>query len=89
MIYSALRSSIFGNAFFEKYLEIENENSELKFSVRMLELQLSTLKKKNEELIRKNLDVFGHFKSEIVQLVTEQLMVSTRLWRILEMFKDM
>ena len=72
IFFTALKSSIFGNAFIEKYLEIENENAELKFSIRMLELQLNTLKKKNEELIRKRHGVFATLKTEIVELVNDQ-----------------
>ena len=55
----------------------------------MLELQLNTLKKKNEELIRKRHDDFALLKNEIVELVNDQLLVSTRLGCILDIFKEM
>jgi len=85
---SALRSAIFGDFFFAKYSKIEKENSELKFLNRILQLQLNTLKKKNEELTRKQ-ECFDVMKVEFVQLVSEQVLASSRLYHILDIIKDL
>ena len=84
----ALRCAIFGDLFFAKYSNIENENSELKFSNRILQLQLNTLKKKNEVLTKKQ-ECFELMKVEFVQLVREQVLASSRLYHILDIIKDL
>jgi hypothetical protein len=72
---------LFGNAFFEKFASIESENEELKFQNKILELQLSTLK-------RKKLDQFKQLEVEIFELAQEQQKVVSRLSRIFELLKN-
>jgi hypothetical protein len=71
-----LRRIIFGDSFFEKYLNIETENEDLKLKVQVLELQLSTLKKKL------------NLQKEVLDLVKVQEIVSVRLGKILALLKE-
>jgi len=83
-----LKKVLFGDIYFEKFCSMEDENAELKFKVQVLELQLNTMKKKNEELISKKKDVLMlQLKSEITELLKEQLVVTRRLSRVLEILK--
>ncbi len=71
-----LRRIIFGDSFFEKYLNIETENEDLKLKVQVLELQLSTLKKKL------------NLQKEVLDLVKVQEIVNVRLGKILALLKE-
>ena len=83
-----MKKVLFGDIYFEKFCSMEDENAELKFKVQVLELQLNTMKKKNEELISKKKDVLMlQLKSEITELLKEQLVVTRRLSRVLEILK--
>ena len=68
---------------------MENENQNLKFLQKILELQLNTLKKKNEELLQKKNFVFLELKKEFAELIVERQKISCRLRRIYELFKEM
>ena len=83
-----LKNAIFGDLFYQKYCKTESENTELMFSVRMLELQLKTLKKKNEELVNRKDQIYLLLKNEFVKLVFEQKRVMSRLACIYKMLKD-
>jgi hypothetical protein len=80
---------LFGEKFFELFCAIDNENSELKFSKQILELQLNTLKKKNEEFHRRKDERFFRLQQEIEILLREQLAVTLRVRGILNILKEL
>ena len=88
-----LKKAIFGDLYYQKFSLIENENEELKFRIKILELQLGTLKKKNEEVF--NEERLRRIKSFITQLEVEffelsnaQQKVVSRLGNIFELLKN-
>ena len=88
-----LKKAIFGDLYYQKFSLIENENEELKFRIKILELQLGTLKKKNEEVF--NEERLTRIKSFITQLEVEffelsnaQQKVVSRLGNIFELLKN-
>ena len=83
-----LKKVLFGDIF-DKFCSMEDENAELKFKVQVLELQLNTMKKKNEELLTKKDLLMLDFKSEITELLKEQLVVTRRISRVLDVLKDL
>ena len=80
-----LRSLIFGlNC--ERVLALQSENADLSFKVKMLELQLGTLKRRKEESERSNLakldqlkTIFLQLEKEICQLIIERQRVFDRI----------
>ena len=68
---------------------MEDENAELKFKVQVLELQLNTLKKKNQECSTNKDHLLLQLKTEIVEFLKEQLVVTLRVSRILDILKDL
>ena len=80
---------LFGDIYFEKFCKLEDENAELKFKVQVLELQLNTLKKKNQECSSNKDQCLLRLKSEIVEFLKEQLVVTLRISRILDMLKEL
>lgn len=88
-IFLDLKRVLFGDMYFDKYCRMESENSNLKFQVKILELQLSTLKKKNELMNTSKDEKFLKLKNEIAELLREQLVVSNRLKRVFEILKQL
>ena len=86
-----MKNAIFGDKFFENYCRIEKENEDLKFRIKMLELQLSTLKKKNQDSSYEELLKFvvSQLWVEFGELVIEQDRVSSGLGRIIELLKTL
>ena len=84
-----LKRVLFGDLYFEKYCIMGDENAELKFKMQVLELQLNTLKKKNEELNCKKGEMFAELKTHITELLKEQLVVTLRMSRILDILKEL
>ena len=80
-----LRSLIFGlNC--ERVLALQSDNADLSFKVKMLELQLGTLKRRKEESERSNLakldqlkTIFLQLEKEICQLIIERQRVFDRI----------
>lgn len=88
-IFLDLKRVLFGDMYFDKYCSMESEYSNLKFQVKILELQLSTLKKKNELMNTSKDEKFLKLKNEIAELLREQLVVSNRLKRVFEILKQL
>jgi hypothetical protein len=87
-IFLDLKRVLFGDMYFDKYCSMESEYSNLKFQVKILELQLSTLKK-NELMNTSKDEKFLKLKNEIAELLREQLVVSNRLKRVFEILKQL
>ncbi len=68
---------------------MENENAELKLRIKILELQISTLKKKNEEMLSKKDANFLNLKKNIVELLKEGFVVNNRLNIVLDLLKNL
>ena len=88
-----LRNAIFGDFFYQKFSLIENENEELKFRNKMLELQLSSMKKKkeegfNEERLKRIKAFITQLQIEFFELSNCQQKVLLRLGRIFELLKN-
>ena len=85
IIVNKLRSLLFGlNC--ERVLALQSENADLCFKVKMLELQLGTLKRRKEESERSNLGkidqlkaIFFQLEKEICQLIIERQKVFDRI----------
>ena len=88
-LFLVLKKVLFGDIYFDKFCSMEDENAELKFKVQVLELQLNTMKKKNEELITKKDLLMLDFKSQITELLKEQLVVTRRISCVLDVLKDL
>jgi hypothetical protein len=83
-----LKRVLFGDLF-EKFCLMENENAELKLRIKILELQISTLKKKNEEMLSKKDANFLNLKKNIVELLKEGFVVNNRLNIVLDLLKNL
>ena len=83
-----MKSAVFGHLFFEKFCSIENENSDLKFKIQILELQIKTLKKKNEALSKKKYILDTSLMTEFKKLVFEHQKVTSRLKHIYDILKE-
>ena len=88
-LFLGLKFAIFGDSFVQKYVSIENENSELKFTKKIIELQLNTLKRKNEELLKEKKKYVSSLMMELCELITEHEKVSSRIRRIFDLLKEM
>ncbi len=84
-----MKEAIFGDTFFQQCSELEKQNSELRFSNRILDLQLSTLKKKNEDVCGKRQIFNVQLQTEFAKLIVEQENVLRRLRRVYELVKEM
>ena len=88
---SGLKNAMLSDSFFHKYFCIENENAELKFSIKLLELQLNTLKnrrKTNDVQMSVMKESFLKLETEFQELIIEQEKVNSRMNRIFEVLHD-
>ncbi len=84
-----MKSAVFESLFYDKYCSVEKENVELKLVNKVLELQLNTLKRKNEELNSRNDAYVRELKNEVVEILIEQLAVSSRINRVLDILNEL
>ncbi len=87
-----LKEAFLQDAFIQKYITIERENSDLKFENKLLRLQLNTLKnKKNQSDIENRFQICKNFFVELENqfkiLVGEQERVAVRMNDILELLQ--
>ena len=73
----------------EKLVALQSENAELNFKVKMLELQLGTLKRRKEDFDKTIFEKFDRMKAiflqlenEMCQLIIERQKVNVRLGHI-------
>ena len=84
-----LKLAIFGDSFVQKFCLIENENSELKFAMKILQLQLNTMRKKSEDLSKEKLSYLSCLKTEFAELIVDHEKVASRLKRIYQILNDL